>query len=83
MKRNNAHKQLVTLVTCAMLIAIQVVLVRFCSIQTPFQRISFGFVPMSMAGISTAWVDRQVPAKSSTSGMPTSPVRNRRFPVTA
>ena len=51
MKRNNAHKQLVTLVTCAMLIAIQVVLVRFCSIQTPFQRISFGFVPMSMAGI--------------------------------
>jgi len=51
MKRSNAHKQLVTLVTCALLVAIQIVLVRFCSIQTPFQRISFGFVPMSMAGI--------------------------------
>jgi len=51
MKRNNAHKRLVILVTCAMLIAIQVVLVRFCSIQTTFQRISFGFIPMSMAGI--------------------------------
>lgn len=51
MKRNNAHKRLVTLVTCAMLVAIQVVLVRFCSIQTPFQRISFGFIPMSMAGV--------------------------------
>ena len=41
MKRSNAHKQLVTLVTCALLVAIQIVLVRFCSIQTPFQRISF------------------------------------------
>ena len=51
MKRSNAHKQLVTMVICALLIAIQIVLVRFCSIQTPFQRISFGFVPMSIAGI--------------------------------
>jgi len=51
MKRSNSHKRLVTMVTCAMLVAVQVVLVRFCSIQTPFQRISFGFVPMSMAGI--------------------------------
>lgn len=51
MKRSNAQKRLATLVTCAMLVAVQVVLVRFCSIQTPFQRISFGFVPMSMAGI--------------------------------
>ena len=51
MKRSTSHKRLVTMVTCAMLVAVQVVLVRFCSIQTPFQRISFGFVPMSMAGI--------------------------------
>ena len=48
MKRNT---RLVTLVTCALLIAIHIVLVRFCSIQTTFLRISFGFIPMSLAGI--------------------------------
>jgi len=51
MNRSRAHKRLTTMVFCALLIAIQIILVRFCSIQTPFQRISLGFVPMSMAGI--------------------------------
>ena len=34
-----------------MLVAIQIVLVRFCSIQTPALRISLGFLPLAMAGI--------------------------------
>ncbi|MGO5023655.1 folate family ECF transporter S component [Lawsonibacter sp. LCP25S3_G6] len=51
MKHAKLKKQVQIMVTCAMLIAIQIVLVRFISIQTPFQRISFGFLPLAMAGI--------------------------------
>ncbi len=51
MKNNTkAKKRVQIMVVCAMLVAIQIVLVRFCSIQTPFQRISFGFLPLAMAG---------------------------------
>ncbi len=39
------------LVTLAMLLAIEIVLSRFLSIQTPVTRIGFGFVPLVMAGI--------------------------------
>lgn len=50
-KRASARTRMQIMVTCAMLIAIQIVLVRFVSIQTPFQRLSFGFLPLAMAGI--------------------------------
>ena len=51
MKNNTkAKKRVQIMVVCAMLVAIQIVLVRFCSIQPPFQRISFGFLPLAMAG---------------------------------
>ena len=39
------------LVTLAMLLAIEIVLSRFLSIQTPITRIGFGFIPLVMAGI--------------------------------
>lgn len=51
MKQTKTKKRMQIMVTCAMLIAIQIVLVRFVSIQTPFQRLSFGFLPLAMAGI--------------------------------
>ena len=49
--RTSAHTRMQIMVTCAMLVAIQIVLVRFVSIQTPFLRLSFGFLPLAMAGI--------------------------------
>ena len=42
---------LTALVACAMLVALHVVLVRFCSITTTYIRLSFGFVPLSVAGM--------------------------------
>ncbi|MBO4818930.1 MAG: folate family ECF transporter S component [Firmicutes bacterium] len=39
------------LVTLAMLLALEIVLSRFLSIQTPVTRIGFGFVPLVIAGI--------------------------------
>ena len=39
------------LATLAMLLAIEIVLSRFLSIQTPITRIGFGFIPLVMAGI--------------------------------
>ena len=39
------------LVTLAMLLALEIVLSRFLSIQTPITRIGFGFIPLVMAGI--------------------------------
>lgn len=48
---STSKKRVNMMVTCAMLIAIQIVLVRFVSIQTPFLRLSFGFLPLAMAGI--------------------------------
>ena len=51
MNRSMSKKRMQIMVTCAMLIAIQIVLVRFCSIQTPALRLSFGFLPLAMAGI--------------------------------
>lgn len=51
MNRSASQKRVYTMVTCAMLIAIQIVLVRFLAIQTPIQRVSFGFLPMALAGI--------------------------------
>ena len=35
----------------AFLIAMEIILTRFCSIQTPIVRIGFGFLPVSMMGI--------------------------------
>ena len=51
MNRPASKKRMQIMVTCAMLIAIQIVLVRLCSIQTPALRLSFGFLPLAMAGI--------------------------------
>ena len=39
------------LATVAVLIAIEVVLSRFCSIQTPIVKIGFGFIPMAVVAI--------------------------------
>ena len=39
------------LVTMAFLIALEIVLTRFCSINTPILRIGFGFLPVAMMGI--------------------------------
>ena len=39
------------LVTIAMLLALEIVLSRFLSIQTPITRIGFGFIPLVIAGI--------------------------------
>jgi len=47
-KRNN---QLMILVSCALLIAMNVVLVRFCSITTTYLRLSFGFIPLAIAAM--------------------------------
>ena len=50
--RNNArNKQVNRLVTCAAMIALNIILTRFTSIQTPFVRIDFGFVAMAVAGM--------------------------------
>ena len=35
----------------AFLIALEIILTRFCSIQTPIVRIGFGFLPVAMMGI--------------------------------
>ena len=51
MNHAKTRKHVQIMVACAMLVAIQIVLVRFVSIQTPFQRLSFGFLPLAMAGI--------------------------------
>ncbi len=40
------------LVTVAFLIAISIVLTRFCSINTPILRIGFGFLPCALIGIA-------------------------------
>ncbi len=39
------------LVVIAFLIALEIILTRFCSINTPILRIGFGFLPVSMIGI--------------------------------
>ncbi len=39
------------LVTLALLLAMEIILSRFLSIQTPITRIGFGFIPLVMAGI--------------------------------
>ena len=45
------NKHLIALVSCAMLIAIEIVLSRFLSISTPIVKIGFDFAPMALAGI--------------------------------
>ena len=39
------------LIQISLLIAIEVILTRFCSIQTPIVRIGFGFLPIAMIGM--------------------------------
>lgn len=39
------------LVVMAFLIALEIILTRFCSINTPILRIGFGFLPVSMIGV--------------------------------
>lgn len=53
MKRIHVH----TMIQVALLIAIEVVLTRFCSISTPVVRIGFGFVPIAICGMlyGPAW----------------------------
>ena len=41
-----------TIVTVALLVALDVILTRFLSIQTQFLRIGFGFLPVAVAGIA-------------------------------
>lgn len=48
MERKSATNRLVVM---AFLIALEIILTRFCSINTPILRIGFGFLPVAMAGI--------------------------------
>lgn len=48
MRKNTSTKRLVVM---AFLIALEIILTRFCSINTPILRIGFGFVPVAMMGI--------------------------------
>ncbi|MDR0425042.1 MAG: folate family ECF transporter S component [Clostridiales Family XIII bacterium] len=52
MHRKNEKLSLGSLVTLAFLAAIQIVLERFIAINTPFVRISLGFVPICIAAIN-------------------------------
>ena len=47
MKNNNAKK----LVEISLLIALEIILTRFCSINTPILRIGFGFLPVAIVGM--------------------------------
>ena len=51
METNTKNQRLNKLVTCALLIAMEVVLGRFLSIRTPAATIGFGFVPLAISGI--------------------------------
>ena len=46
-KKSSTHR----LVVMAFLVALEIILTRFCSINTPILRIGFGFLPVSMMGI--------------------------------
>jgi len=48
MRKKSATSQLVMM---AFLIALEIILTRFCSINTPILRIGFGFLPVAMMGI--------------------------------
>ena len=48
MTRNN---HVTAMVSCALLVAIEIVLSRFFSISTPIVKIGFGFVPLVLAGM--------------------------------
>ncbi len=50
--RSKSNEHLVTIVCVALLIALDVILTRFLSIQTQFLRIGFGFLPIAVAGIA-------------------------------
>lgn len=47
----NSKTSIRTLTTCAMLVAIEVILSRFLSIPTPIDKIGFDFAPMALAGM--------------------------------
>lgn len=51
MKEKKSGISVQMLCTIAMLIALEIVLARFCSISLPTIRIGFGFVPMAMCGM--------------------------------
>lgn len=51
MKNNARNKRLNRMVSCAALIALDIILTRFMSIQTPFVRVGFGFVAVAVAGM--------------------------------
>ncbi|MEI3502102.1 MAG: folate family ECF transporter S component [Anaerovoracaceae bacterium] len=48
MEKKSATSRLVIM---AFLIAMEIILTRFCSINTPILRIGFGFLPVAMMGI--------------------------------
>lgn len=48
----NRKNYLTVIVTVALLIALDVILTRFLSIQTQFLRIGFGFLPVAIAGVA-------------------------------
>lgn len=51
-KSSKKKSQLTILVSVALLVAINVILTRFLSINTTFLRIGFGFLPVAIAGIA-------------------------------
>lgn len=50
--RSRSNNYLTTIVCVALLVALDVILTRFLSIQTQFLRIGFGFLPIAVAGIA-------------------------------
>ena len=50
--RSKSNNYLTVVVCVALLIALDVILARFLSIQTQFLRIGFGFLPIAIAGIA-------------------------------
>ncbi len=50
--RSKSNNYLTVVVCVALLIALDVILTRFLSIQTQFLRIGFGFLPIAIAGIA-------------------------------
>lgn len=50
--RSKQNNYLLTVISVALLIALDIILTRFLSIQTQFLRIGFGFLPVAVAGIA-------------------------------
>ena len=62
MEKKSATSRLVIM---AFLIAMEIILTRFCSINTPILRIGFGFLPVAMMGImfGPVWSPQAMPSE--------------------